>query len=42
MDIIQLEKGWEKMKEGIDKFTQIMENDFDQSFPLVLHSELYA
>ncbi|KAJ1491346.1 Cullin repeat-like-containing domain protein [Baffinella frigidus] len=42
VDIIQLEKGWEKMKEGIDKFTQIMENDFDNSFPLVLHSELYA
>jgi len=42
VDIIQLDKGWEKMKEGIDKFTQIMENDFDQSFPLVLHSELYA
>jgi len=42
VDIIQLETGWEKMKEGIDKFTQIMENDFDQSFPLVLHSELYA
>ncbi|KAJ1482360.1 Cullin repeat-like-containing domain protein, partial [Baffinella frigidus] len=42
VDIIQLDKGWEKMKEGIDKFTLIMERDFDQSFPLVLHSELYA
>ena len=41
-EIIPLEQGWEKMKEGIDKFSHIMETDFRESFPLALHSELYT
>jgi len=41
-DVILLEPGWEKMKEGIDKFTHIMETDFRESFPLAMHSELYT
>jgi len=42
VEVIPLEAGWDKMKEGIDKFTQIMEEDFRESFPLALHSELYT
>lgn len=42
VEVIPLEAGWEKMKEGIDKFTQIMEDNFRESFPLALHSELYT
>mmetsp|Transcript_9320 Transcript_9320/g.26748 ORF Transcript_9320/g.26748 Transcript_9320/m.26748 type:complete len:561 (-) Transcript_9320:1059-2741(-) len=41
-DVVQLEEGWKRMQEGIDKFTQIMESDFRESFPLALHSELYT
>jgi hypothetical protein len=41
-ETIQLEDGWKRMQEGIDKFTQIMETDFRESFPLALHSELYT
>ena len=41
-DVIPLEPGWEKMREGIDKFTAIMEGGFRESFPLGMHSELYT
>jgi hypothetical protein len=30
------------MKEGIDKFTEIMENDFRESFPVAMYSDLYT
>ena len=40
-EIIHLEDGWKRMQEGMDKFTEIMENDFRESFTNAFYLQLY-